>query len=79
MKKTFLLLVSGFFLATTAVMGQEQQNEKTEVKKVTVSKSSETTLKSKTVTAKKVTINKTEAVQRKKVANTKAATRKEEK
>ncbi|PHR50061.1 MAG: hypothetical protein COA32_02700 [Fluviicola sp.] len=80
MKKTILLSTMGFFIATSTVNGQEQQNKKSDYQKIEVSKKEETTLKkSKAVTAKKVTIQKVEAVNRKKLSNSKEATRKEEK
>lgn len=79
MKKIFLLLSTGFFLSTFTVMGQEQQKENKEPKKIKVSESEKATLKSKNFEAKKATISKPKAVQRKKVSSSKAATRKEDK
>jgi len=79
MKKLFLLLSVGFILSTFTVIGQEQQKEIKEPKKIKVTESEKATLKSKNVRAKKVTIYKTDAVQRKKVSNSETAIRKEEK
>lgn len=72
MKKIFLLLSTGFFLTSFAVMGQEQQQheENNKPEKINVSKSEKATLKSsKNVRAKKVNIITTEAVQRKKITS----------
>lgn len=76
MKKTFLLLISGFFISTSMVIGQEQQNKNSEIQ---VSQEEKAALKgSKTVNAKKANIKKSEAIESKKISKAKVITRKED-